>query len=252
MRILLLLIMSICTILVTNGQDSLILKAFKSTGDLRIYSDSNAINTIGVIEKGRPIYLLSPGSKFYYYVYGSGLVGYGSTNLLEFEIWNVNKLTNNNLEWKIKEAKRMEIGEDYELKRNEIRDSIQDKEKTKKFLASGLKDEIQVFQFDLTGDDYKTGFKVTFANFRKPSIKYVRLSVNGYNDVNDLEATKTFKCVGPIEYVGSGSYAFEDAFYSRVITKLKITKLSIDYMDGSHREFVGSELKKKLTYLTFE
>lgn len=246
------LIYIICSFVDIKAQDSLILKAINNTGSLKVYSDANGINGIGEIEKGRTIFLLAPGGMFYYYVYGGGLVGYASASLLEFETWNANKLTSKNIDWKLSEAKRLDIGAEIEMKSKLIKDSINKRESLKKELAKGIKDEIQIFDFTLTGNEYKIGFDITVINYRKTDIKYIRLTINGYNDVNDLEASKTFKCVGPIAYIDSGEYAFEDAFYSRVITSLKITKLSIDYMDGSHREFVGSELKKRLTYLSLE
>lgn len=252
MRKAFLFLLFIISMLKTHSQDSLILKAINNTGNLKVYSDANGINGIGEIEKGRTIFLLAPGGMFYYYVYGGGLVGYASASLLEFESWNANKLTSKNIDWKIEEAKRLDVGAEIEKKNNRIKDSITERESLKKLLVKGVKDEIEVIGFSLTGNEYKVGFDITVVNFRKTEIKYVRITVNGYNDVNDLEATKTFKCVGPIGYLDSGEYAFDDAFYSRVITSLKITKLSIDYMDGSHREFVGSEVKKRLTYLTLE
>ena len=64
----------------------------------------------------------------------------------------------------------------------------------------------------------------------KNKIKYTYITISGYNDVDDIESTKSFTCVGPIEYLKGAKYSFDDAFYSKVISELKIRKIIIEYL----------------------
>ena len=73
----------------------------------------------------------------------------------------------------------------------------------------------------------------TFYNPTKKTIKYIYVTVTGYNPVNDRVGTKTLTCVGPILPDESGSYSFKHVFYSSTMSAAKITGLRVQYMDKS-------------------
>ncbi len=224
------------------SQDSLILHANTFTENLKVYRDSLGLDGIGEIPRNRKVFILAPGGKFMFKVYGNGVTGYASIDWLEYNKHESKKLNHNNIEWKILEAKRLDrlyIDTFYDKQR---KDSIEAMNEAKKDLAKGLKDVLQVYSFLINRDTYKVGFGITVINYNKKSIKYVRFTILGYNDVGDIEQTKTFKGVGPIDFLTVGSYYFEDAFYSKVITLLKIKNISVEYMDGSKRDFTNIQL----------
>ena len=73
----------------------------------------------------------------------------------------------------------------------------------------------------------------TFYNPTKKTIKYIYVTVTGYNPVDDRVGTKTLTCVGPILPDESGSYSFKHVFYSSTMSSAKITGLRVQYMDKS-------------------
>lgn len=242
----------------TYSQDSLIVNANVLTDNLNVYSDSIGINKIGDIQS-KYVFLISPSNIFTCYIYAQGLLGYVSPSNLEFNKNTARGLTKNNIDWKIKEAKKREKGLNIEIdslrhidsilniKKNK-NDSIKYEKSIQNELDKGLRNKLQITEFTITGNDYQVGFNIGIANYVKKTIKYSYITIAGYNDVKDIEAKKTFKCVGPINFVTTANYSFENAFYSKVITSLKITKIQIEYMDGSKKDFIGQELKQTLTY----
>lgn len=253
----------------TYSQDSLIVNANVLTDNLNIYSDSLGINKIGDIQS-KYVFLISPSNIFTYYIYAQGLLGYVSPSNLEFNKNTARGLTKNNIDWKIKEAKKREkvlnieidslrhIDSILNIKKNKNdsilniiknkNDSIKYEKSIQNELDKGLRNKLQITEFTITGNDYQVGFNIGITNYVKKTIKYSYITIAGYNDVKDIEAKKTFKCVGPINFVTTANYSFENAFYSKVITSLKITKIQIEYMDGSKKDFIGQELKQTLTY----
>ncbi len=79
----------------------------------------------------------------------------------------------------------------------------------------------------------------------KQKIKYVWVTVQAYNAVDDIvrdgfsgAAVKTVKGIGPIEYADKGSWDFEDVIYSKVIETMKITQIKIQFFDGTMKTFL--------------
>jgi len=232
----------------SNSQDSVIIRAEIIDSRVLIYKDSLSINLLGSIPKTKNLFLLAPSGSCFF-AYGNGLTGYVTKNFIDYNINASRYLNRANLKWKINEAIRNDslLVNEYLAKLK--KDSLKHNAEIELLLEKGKKDGLHVTDFTLTGNEYKIGFEIEYLNFVNKTIKYINVTIEGYNDVNDKEATKIFKGVGPIPYIGLGKYNYYDAFYSKVITKLKIIKISIDYMDGSKRVFVGPELKKTLTYL---
>lgn len=243
-----LLIMFICFSKLASAQDSLIAQSNITLEYLPVYKDSLGINKIGEIPQKSPLFLLKPGGQFTFFAYGNSTLGYVSKVHLDFNKYVVRGLNYNNLDWKIKEAKRLEDIYNRNVDSIARQDSVRRRLEAIASLNKGLRDGIHVVDFTLIDEDYKVGFSVTVSNYFKKTIKYIYFTIAGFNDVKDVEATKIFKGVGPISFISAGTYSFEDAFYSKVITSLKITKISIEFTDGSKKNLIGPELKRTLVY----
>lgn len=230
------------------SQDTLIVQANIYNDFLSVYKDSTGIFKIGEIPKQSSVFLLAPGGKFSFFAYGGGLAGYVNTSHIGFNKYLVRGLTYRNIDWKINEAKKIEISFQRNLDSIARQDSINIRAETIKALEKGKKDGLHVVKLLLSGNEYKVGFDISVINYVPKTIKYINFTVAGFNDVDDREALKTFKGVGPIKYLNFALYEYDDAFFSRTITKLKITKISVDYMDGTRKEYTGLALKNTLVY----
>jgi hypothetical protein len=149
------------------SQDSLILHANTFTENLKVYKDSLGIDIIGEIPKSRKVFLLAPGGKFMFKVYGNDLIGYSSLDWLEYNKHESKKLNHNNIEWKIQEAKRIDKLYIEAFNSKQRKDSIEAMNTAKKDLAKGLKDVLQVYSFLMNPDTYKVGFGITVINYNK-------------------------------------------------------------------------------------
>jgi len=81
---------------------------------------------------------------------------------------------------------------------------------------------------------------ITVLNPFKKRIKYIWFTFRAYNPVDDPvkdgisgKIEITTKGIGPIEYGDKADYNFDNVFYSKVITKMKITAIKIQFFDGS-------------------
>lgn len=226
----------------------MIVKADILTESIDFYKDSTGVFKIGDIPNKSALFLLAPGGKSAFYAYGSGMVGYVSTSRIEFNKYAVRGLNHKNIDWKIQEAKRLEILS-LRISDSIARiDSINRREELIKQLNRGIKDGLHITEFTLTGNDYKVGFEISISNYTKKTIKYITFTIAGYNDVKDREGLKTFRGVGPISFLSSGSYSFENAFFSSTITSLRIIKVYVQYTNGTTKEYIGPELKRTLVY----
>lgn len=85
-----------------------------------------------------------------------------------------------------------------------------------------------------------TDLAIKYYNPTKKTIKYIWLTVKGYNPVKDVvvdpikkTSSITLKSVGPIEPYKTGEYNFEFAWFTDLVDSVKITNIKIQYMDGS-------------------
>lgn len=85
-----------------------------------------------------------------------------------------------------------------------------------------------------------TGFKIKVTNPTKKAIKYVILSVVGLNAVNDVvherysgKTTHQFRGIGPIAPNESGTYTFENVWFTDTVETARIKNLKVQYMNGS-------------------
>lgn len=128
-----------------------------------------------------------------------------------------------------------------ELELTEIRAKQDSLEKARTALNI-VKQGFGILEFGFPSDDYSAGLRISVMNMSKKTIKYLWVSMNAYNAVDDIIGTKTVQCVGPIPYQETGSYEFENVFYTRVFDSGKLTKLRIQYMDGTTKEIVGKAI----------
>ena len=81
---------------------------------------------------------------------------------------------------------------------------------------------------------------ITIINPYKKKIKYIWFSFKAFNPVDgpvrdgfNGAVIKTVKGVGPIEYSKTGTYEFENVFYSKVIEKMRVSSIKIQFFDGT-------------------
>jgi len=118
------------------------------------------------------------------------------------------------------------------------------KKKANLYLEKGQKDGILLKDasvYDESEYTKGTGFKVTFTNPSKKTIKYISFTVTGINPVNDIVSTETVKGVGPITSESEGEYTFEYLWRSDLVSTFKIPTIKIQYMDGTFKTILNAE-----------
>lgn len=79
-----------------------------------------------------------------------------------------------------------------------------------------------------------TGIRITFFNPTEQVIKYISISFQGYNAVDDPYGRPILKrCVGPIDPKETASYEFEYVWFSDVVEYAKIRSITVTYKNGS-------------------
>lgn len=96
-----------------------------------------------------------------------------------------------------------------------------------------------------------TGFRVNFFNQSKKSIKYITFNLNAYNAVNDLIGSKAVKGVGPIEHLETAEYKWDYIWFTDLVERVTISKITIQYMDGLITTIIAPKITP-LEYLTIE
>lgn len=92
---------------------------------------------------------------------------------------------------------------------------------------------VTITDWEVTGEDYSSGISIKMFNHSKKVIKYVWINTTAFNPVKDKIGTKTVQAIGPINPRTSGSWTFDDIYFSKVLDVIRITGLKIQYMDGS-------------------
>ena len=106
-----------------------------------------------------------------------------------------------------------------------------------------------------TGNPNSAGgvdFHVVWQNTSNKVIKYCYFTVVPYNSVEDIvsctirhQSEFTGKVTGPIDpgqWYGE-NYSWQNAWYNNTIVKAKLTKIQIDYMDGTSEKLSGEDIK---------
>lgn len=129
-----------------------------------------------------------------------------------------------------------------------IQDSLDIEKKVADYIAELNSKKIYgiaISDYTVTGESYSGGIEIEFYNPTAKTIKYIWITTRPINPVGDLAATpKTVQAIGPIKPKETGSYEFEDIYFSKVIDKISVTKLKIQYMDGTIKELIGTTLAK--------
>lgn len=94
--------------------------------------------------------------------------------------------------------------------------------------------------YDISEYTDGTGFRITYYNPTKKTIKYITANFVGYNSVGDpvkdyrsRSSQITLRGVGPIEPDSSATYSRDYAWMTDLVESFKITSIKIQYMDGS-------------------
>ena len=79
-----------------------------------------------------------------------------------------------------------------------------------------------------------TGIEIFFYNPTKQDIKYITITFQGYNAVDDpVGRPVTRKCIGPIAPDASVSYDFDYVWLTDIIDYAKIKSIVVQYRNGS-------------------
>lgn len=90
--------------------------------------------------------------------------------------------------------------------------------------------------YDMSEYTDGTGIRFTFYNPTNKVIKYVSVTFQGYNAVDDPVGKAISKrCIGPIDPDETASYDFEYAWFSDVVEYAKIRSLVVQYKDGTSK-----------------
>lgn len=116
------------------------------------------------------------------------------------------------------------------------------------------KNGILILDQEYSFSDYRFGLKFNFYNCFSKDIKYIVLTVVGYNQVGDKERddwgnhTKEARCIGPINPTNTGVYDFNDLFKDEkgIIKELKVEKVVVTFMDNTTKTFSGKSNVDKL------
>lgn len=210
-----------------------------------VYADSiGTTNKIGEITHN--IFLIAPGGDTRYLVYGNGVIGYAWSGNIIASKYEVRKLQYGNINWKIEHAKYLEAQLIATRAKQKQIDSIALVEEALQYVTELEKKRskgIYINSFYTIKDDYWGGCGFQITNYSKITIKYLYLTVKALNPVDDLIGTKIITAVGPIEIEHTGNYEFKDIFLTRVLGKVKLLKLVIEYKNGLKKEYTGAGLK---------
>ena len=91
--------------------------------------------------------------------------------------------------------------------------------------------------------EYSNAINMSFSiiNLGSKTIKYISFYVSAFDAVDGRLSSfgKTqviLKGIGPVLAKDKAHYEFENAFWSKVVHKIKVNKVVIEYMDGSKKE----------------
>lgn len=96
-----------------------------------------------------------------------------------------------------------------------------------------------------------TGYRVVFLNQSKKVFKYITFQLNAYNAVNDLIETKSVRGVGPIDHLQVAEYKWDYVWFTDLVEKVQIAKITIQFMDGTFATILTPKTFV-LDYLTVE
>ena len=126
----------------------------------------------------------------------------------------------------------------------DLRDKIINQEKTYFQIKSDIQEALRVgkqkggvlvTEFNVSSNDYgSVGLDLGIFNCSGKRIKYVTFKLQAYNPVDDkIEDTKSLKGIGFINNNTTGSWSFDNVWFSDVLETVKLLSLVIQFEDGS-------------------
>lgn len=92
--------------------------------------------------------------------------------------------------------------------------------------------------------------RFSYRNDSTKNIKYVTFTVVPYNAVKDVQRCTTrrqsemrLQVTGPINAGNPGSCTFENVWYNSTICTVELTKIELEYMDGSTETLAGPDIR---------
>lgn len=109
------------------------------------------------------------------------------------------------------------------------------------------KNKFSIIDYTVNTDDYSIGFEISVFNAFDKAIKYIYITATAYNTVLDKINTKTVTAVGPLDVNDSGSYKFNNLFYTKVGYNILLKEIRIQFMDGSTKLLNESTIRQITT-----
>ena len=105
----------------------------------------------------------------------------------------------------------------------------------------------------------RVGMLTKFYNNSGKVIKYITFFYTPYNQVNDVvidtinKSVSSGKLVGPIEPESIGEVCFDNIWVTSVISRVELSKIYVEYMDGTDETILGTDLvnvfSKNVSYI---
>lgn len=92
-----------------------------------------------------------------------------------------------------------------------------------------------------------TGARFEIINFSKKTIKYITFKFHGLNAVDDKVyigknmLTVSTKGIGPVEYLNTGAWDFDDAWHTDLVERMVLKSMDIIYMDGTKATIIMND-----------
>ncbi|HRH59627.1 MAG TPA: hypothetical protein PL045_03610 [Chitinophagaceae bacterium] len=199
--------------------------------DLFIYANDTSKPVIKKLPKTSVVIIVSltTSKKFYVVVYKTD-VGYCDASSI-YHDENV-EIPVNDLSGVQRALKQYPLFEDLEAKLKKRKEDIL------KLYGIGIID------YEPQYSEYEAGFTIRIQNGTHKTIKYVYITTVAYNAVDDVVATKQATGIGPVEYYESVSWDFSDIYFSKIIDKVELTKIIVEFKDGTRKTLSRDQIKK--------
>lgn len=93
-------------------------------------------------------------------------------------------------------------------------------------------------------NEVTVSLELEFFNTNKKKVKYIDVHWVATNDVDDVRGRGVFKGTGPVEYLSSASWSWNNSLYflANDATTLRIAKIVLTYMNGTKKILTGNSI----------
>ena len=93
-------------------------------------------------------------------------------------------------------------------------------------------------------NEVTVSLELEFFNTNKKKVKYIDVYWVATNDVDDVRGRGVFKGTGPVEYLSSASWSWNNSLYflANDATTLRIAKIVLTYMNGTKKILTGNSI----------